>query len=91
MKYVIFDLDNCLADDRARIPLINWNENHPDKRYAEYHSDVSNDPVGNYDTFIHWINGLSIRPIFMTARPHSVGRHHVHHHLILVLELKFSH
>lgn len=77
MKYVIFDLDNCLADDRARIPLINWNENHPDKRYAEYHSDVSNDPVGNYDTFIHWINGLSIRPIFMTARPHSVGRHHV--------------
>ena len=75
MKYVIFDLDNCLADDRARIPLINWSEKHPDKRYAEYHRHVSNDPVGNYDTFVAavWVE----KPIFMTARPHSVGRSNV--------------
>ena len=75
MKYVIFDLDNCLADDRARIPLINWSEKHPDKRYAEYHRDVSNDPVGNYDTFV--AAALVEKPIFMTARPHSVGRSNV--------------
>jgi hypothetical protein len=75
MKYVIFDLDNCLADDRARIPLINWSEPHPDKRYAEYHRDVSNDPVGNYETFV--TATAQARPIFMTARPHTVGRSNV--------------
>ena len=75
MKYVIFDLDNCLADDRARIPLIKWEEKHPDKRYAEYHRDVSKDPVGNYTTFQAAM--LVETPIFMTARPHSVGRSNV--------------
>jgi hypothetical protein len=75
MKYVIFDLDNCLADDRARIPLINWSEKHPDKRYAEYHRDVSNDDVGNYDIFVAAVS--EAKPIFMTARPHSVGRSNV--------------
>jgi hypothetical protein len=71
MKYVIFDLDNCLADDRARIPLINWSEAHPDKRYAEYHRDVSNDPVGNYDKFV--AATAEATPIFITARPPMVG------------------
>lgn len=72
MKYVIFDLDNCLADDRARIPLIKWEEKHPDKRYADYHRNVSDDPVGNKDTFdAAMLCGWA--PIFMTARPHTVG------------------
>ena len=70
MKYVIFDLDNCLADDRARIPLIKWSEPHPDKRYAEYHCDVSNDPVGNYETFVAATTHAT--PIFLTARPQTV-------------------
>lgn len=78
MKYVIFDLDNCLADDRARIPLINWSEAHPDKRYAEYHRDVSNDRVGNYSVYSDLILGEGHTPIFMTARPHTVGRSNVH-------------
>lgn len=72
MKYVIFDLDNCLADDRARIPLIKWQESHPDKRYADYHRNVSDDPVGNKDTFDAALL-LGWAPIFMTARPHTVG------------------
>lgn len=75
MKYVIFDLDNCLADDRERIKLINWEEQHPDQRYADYHRDISNDLVGNYDKFI--AATLSATPVFMTARPHTVGRSNV--------------
>ena len=72
MKYVIFDLDNCLADDRARIPLIKWQESHPDKRYADYHRNVSGDPVGNKEKFdAAMLCGWA--PIFMTARPHTVG------------------
>ncbi|CAB4165018.1 hypothetical protein UFOVP815_5 [uncultured Caudovirales phage] len=72
MKYVIFDLDNCLADDRARIPLIKWEEANADNRYANYHRNVSLDPVGNKDTFDAAM-GWSWAPIFMTARPHTVG------------------
>ena len=72
MKYVIFDLDNCLADDRARIPLIKWQESHPDKRYADYHRNVSNDPVGNLEVFESAVL-CGWAPIFMTARPHTVG------------------
>lgn len=72
MKYVIFDLDNCLADDRARIQLINWAETHPEKRYAAYHADVGNDPVGNYEAFT--TATLLCQPIFITARPHTVGK-----------------
>lgn len=75
MKYVIFDLDNCLADDRERIKLINWEEKHPDQRYADYHRDISNDLVGNYDAFT--AATLSATPVFMTARPHTVGRSNV--------------
>jgi hypothetical protein len=71
MKYVIFDLDNCLADDRARIPLIKWDEKNPDKRYAEYHANVSDDPVGNLDELE--LTMLLGTPVFLTARPRSVG------------------
>lgn len=71
MKYVIFDLDNCLADDRARIPLIKWEEKNPEKRYADYHSNVSDDPVGNYEALE--LTMLRETPIFLTARPRSVG------------------
>jgi hypothetical protein len=75
MKYVIFDLDNCLADDRERIKLINWQEQHPDQRYADYHRDISNDLVGNYDKFISAT--LNATPVFLTARPHTVGRSNI--------------
>ena len=71
MKYVIFDLDNCLADDRARIRLIKWDEKNPDKRYAEYHANVSDDPVGNLDELE--LTMLISTPIFLTARPCLVG------------------
>lgn len=72
MKYVIFDLDNCLSDDRARIPLIDWTQNDPGKRYAAYHSNVGEDPVGNYDLFCAATKDCT--PIFLTARPHTVGK-----------------
>lgn len=72
MKYVIFDLDNCLADDRARIPLIDWSETNLGKRYDAYHRNVGDDPVGNYDTFSEAV-ACGWLPIFLTARPHTVG------------------
>lgn len=70
MKYVIFDLDNCLADDSARLPLIDHAEARPTERYAAYHAGCGNDPVGNYTTFT--LACHAARPIFLTARPVSV-------------------
>lgn len=89
MKYVIFDLDNCLADDRARIPLIRWEEKQPDKRYADYHRNVTDDPVGNKDTFdAAMLCGWA--PIFMTARPHTVGISDVRGQTLEWLERNFG-
>lgn len=76
-KYAIFDLDNCLADDRARIPLINWAATDPDERYALYHSRCSEDPVGNLAKFrdVATVPGEQIvgaTPVFFTARPDAI-------------------
>jgi len=35
---VIFDLDNCLADDQWRLPYIDWSQQNVDLRYQNYHS-----------------------------------------------------
>jgi hypothetical protein len=66
-KYAIWDLDNCLSDDRARIPLINWDATNPDERYKEYHRACDQDPPGNLEIFGQV--GASFTPIFLTARP----------------------
>lgn len=70
-KYVIFDLDNCLADDRARIPLINWEAPTADLRYEAYHWRCGEDEIGNFDVFCDHI-AKGAMPIFLTARPLSV-------------------
>lgn len=71
-KYVVFDLDNCLADDAARIEkLIDWSKANPDDRYAPYHAACAHDLPGNIDVYRrHVAQGTT--PVFMTARPVTV-------------------
>jgi hypothetical protein len=70
-KYALWDLDNCLADDSARIALINWSEQNAFKRYEAYHEACENDPVGNYPLFAR-MRDQQVTPVFLTARPLSI-------------------
>lgn len=77
-KYVIFDLDNCLADDSARIPLIDWSKT-GDQRYAAYHAAAGEDPVcENTRSVLNTHSEAGHIPIFLTARPFSI-RHITEH------------
>ena len=69
-QYAVWDLDNCLSDDRDRIKLIDWAQEAPDARYAAYHTLCANDVVGNLNIF--QAIGQAARPVFFTARPESV-------------------
>ena len=69
-QYAIWDLDNCLSDDRSRIKLIDWANPDMTERYADYHAACAHDPARNLDVF-HAITQLA-RPIFFTARPEAV-------------------
>jgi len=69
---VILDLDNCIADDSRRISLIDWNEEHPARRYAAYHADAINDPfveVGLLDCRVRSFVDVGVRIAIFTARP----------------------
>lgn len=69
-KYAIFDLDNCIADDAWRIPLIDWDAHDPDARYKEYHARCLEDQLDNSVVFFRTVAYCT--PIFFTARPTSV-------------------
>lgn len=67
MEYAIFDLDNCLFDDRERIPLIDWSKT-GDERYDAYHAAGHQDAWDNkvvLDRHLRLGHGI----IFITARP----------------------
>lgn len=66
MKYIIVDLDNCIANDAWRIPKINWQKSNPMDRYHEYHSLSGFDEVGNLDIFAEHPDTATI---VFTARP----------------------
>lgn len=70
MKYVIFDLDNCLSDDGWRIEKIDWTKTNPAERYAAYHDACSSDTARNVGVFS--IYAQDYKPLFFTARPESV-------------------
>lgn len=88
MKYTIWDLDNCLSDDRPRIKLIDWNEPNPEKRYRQYHEACFTDGVDNFLAFQRvttgkadiYVNGVlrseqvhePTLPLFLTGRPNIV-------------------
>jgi len=67
--YVIFDIDNCLANDRDRIALIDWTKDNPEERYAAYHAAAPFDTPWNSAVFNREVNGHLRIPIFLTARP----------------------
>ena len=69
-RYAIFDLDNCLANDLPRIPLIDWSQEDPDKRYAAYHEKCGEDDAGNLNIYRRVT--ATHTPIFLTARPVAV-------------------
>jgi hypothetical protein len=76
-RWVIWDLDNCLADDRPRIKLIDWSKYPSDECWSAYHAAAGNDTLGNLQRFneVHgprvWGGNRSPRPLFITARPAS--------------------
>ena len=76
-QYIIYDLDGCIADDRARLPLID-----PEQvksflagqtlkdPWAKYHTWCFRDPLINE----HWVavgRHLAI-PVIFTSRPEAV-------------------
>lgn len=70
-KFVIFDIDNCIADDAWRIPLVDWSAADPGKRYEIYHRACGGDEAGNVDIlFKHVSAGEDL--FFLTGRPNAV-------------------
>lgn len=65
-KYIIVDLDNCIANDAWRIPKINWQKSNPMDRYHDYHSLSGYDECGNMDIFAEHPGA---KAIVFTARP----------------------
>lgn len=51
MRLIILDLDNCISDDEWRIPLIDWTQRDPIRRYAKYHAAAPADECGNRHLF----------------------------------------
>jgi len=64
-KYIILDLDNCIADDGWRIPKIAWGDPDLFRRYHQYHQLAAWDPVGNLDLI--WNHSHEI--LILTSRP----------------------
>lgn len=74
MNDIIFDLDNCLADDSERIPLIR-HDAPPERRWTAYHDRCGQDAPANMAVLaaaynlITPINGVIL---FHTGRPEAV-------------------
>lgn len=65
-QYVIWDIDNCLADDRHRMHLIDWSKE-GDERYAAYNQQMRLDPVVHGRVF--QVLSQIATPVFFTGRP----------------------
>lgn len=73
MNYVIFDIDNCIADDAWRIPFIDWMDGlNGDQRYAPYHARCGEDLSANRAPLLLWLEDCGTRVVFFTARPEDV-------------------
>lgn len=67
-KVVIWDIDNCIADDSRRIPLIDFKQRDPNARYDPYHKGCGDDPAANIDIVAEFA-AKAERTVFMTSRP----------------------
>lgn len=68
---VIFDLDNCLSNDKHRIGLIRWDSKDPTHRYNDYHQSCDQDAAQNTEVFFGHILAGHV-PLFITGRPEAV-------------------
>jgi len=66
-RYIIFDLDGCIADDRERLSLIDHSQPDP---WAKYHEGCYSDPLIN-KTWVR-MGRFICTPIVFTARPECV-------------------
>lgn len=66
---VIFDIDNCIADDHWRQPLIDWHLA-GDARYARYNDAMGQDAVCNLAVFKMFM-ALGYTPVFFSGRPEA--------------------
>jgi hypothetical protein len=65
-KMVIWDLDNCLADDKWRQDLIEWDKV-GDERYEVYNNHMCGDNAHNVDKFKAFV-AAGLYPVFFTGR-----------------------
>jgi hypothetical protein len=77
---VIFDLDNCLADDEWRIPFINKKAASDFDVWHKYHSLSFNDEHKNFDVYCDHKYGSFDKVAILTARP-NFYRHITEHWL----------
>jgi len=61
---IILDLDNCIANDEWRLPLIAWHATDLIERYHDYHMASIRDALGNHDLLDH-----EHAIVVMTSRP----------------------
>jgi hypothetical protein len=66
---VIFDIDNCIADDHWRQPLIDWDLS-GDLRYARYNDAMDKDKLCNGEIFKLFME-LGHTPVFFSGRPEA--------------------
>jgi len=74
VKFVIFDIDNCLADDsrrREKLPRHASPFPYTDKDYASYHHGAANDEVINGHVLNGHLDGGTAEIVFITARPRA--------------------
>jgi hypothetical protein len=64
-KYAIWDIDNCLADDKWRAHLIDWDKR-GNERYDRYNSVMLHDEVCHREYF-HFMCRFTT-PVFFTGR-----------------------
>jgi hypothetical protein len=88
-QFFICDIDNCISDDRSRIPLIDWHQTDLNKRYAAYHEAFERD-------FPHEPSCEIVRrriqqgqtPLYITGRPEAFRKGTIEwlqrHNLLLI-------
>ena len=73
MNHVIFDIDNCIANDAWRMAFIDWRPGlNGDERYGPYHERCDEDAPANTSLLLSVVHAFDHAPVFFTARPESV-------------------
>ena len=63
---IIVDLDNCIADDKWRHPLIRHDAASEFLKYHSYHMAIPGDPVANREILKQFLGSIVV---FSTSRP----------------------